>query len=421
MLRAVGVSSVQDLFADIPKEHRNPPLDIPAPMSELELKAEMSALGRLNKDIQSNVCFLGAGAYNHFTPSIVKPLITRGEFLTSYTPYQAEVSQGTLQVAYEFQTMICSLMGMEVANDGMYEGASSLAEAALMACRVTDRGDIYILDTVNPSYREVVETYALPQGLNVKTVSTSNIKLPDTAACLLTQYPNFYGYMEDLAAYKRLTQEKGALLVVSADPVAAGMFKSPGDLGADIVTAEGQSLGVPLSYGGPYVGIFATRQQYIRQMPGRIVGKTVDAEGKTGYVLTLQTREQHIRRERATSNICTSQFLLALATTITMAALGKQGLRQVAELCYQKSHYAASKISHIKGYSLPIKGVFFKEFVVQCPQPPAKINQRLLEKGIIGGLDISRQVPNRMLLCVTEMNSRQEIDALAATLSEFSK
>jgi glycine dehydrogenase subunit 1 len=421
MLRAIGVSSVQGLFADIPKDHRNPPLDIPAPMSELELKAEMSAMGRLNKDLQSHTCFLGAGAYNHFTPSIVKPLITRGEFLTSYTPYQAEVSQGTLQVAYEFQTMICSLMGMEVANDGMYEGASSLAEAALMACRVTDRGDIYILDTVNPSYREVVETYALPQGLNVKTISPTNLNIPDSAACLLTQYPNFYGYMEDLAAYKRLTQEKGALLVVSADPVAAGMFKSPGDLGADIVTAEGQSLGVPISYGGPYVGIFATRQQYIRQMPGRIVGKTVDAEGKTGYVLTLQTREQHIRRERATSNICTSQFLLALATTITMAALGKQGLRQVAELCYQKSHYAASQIRHVKGYSLPMKGVFFKEFVVQCPQAPAKINQRLLEKGVIGGLDISRQVPNGMLLCVTEMNSRQEIDALVATLSEFSK
>jgi len=423
MLRSVGASNIQELFADLPKEHRNPPLDIPAPMSELELKAEMTVIGRLNKDLQSHPCFLGAGAYNHFTPSIVKPLITRGEFLTSYTPYQAEVSQGTLQVAYEFQTMICNLMGMEVANDGMYEGASSLAEAALMACRVTDRSDIYILDTINPVYREVVETYAVPQGLKVHTISSKDTKLPDDAACLLTQYPNFYGYMEDLASYKRQTQQKEALLVVSADPIAMGMFKSPGELGTDIVTAEGQALGVPIAYGGPYVGVFATRQQYVRQMPGRIVGKTVDAEGKTGYVLTLQTREQHIRRERATSNICTSQFLLALASTITMAALGKQGLRQVAELCYQKSHYASSQIERLKGYSLPKKrdGIFFKEFVVQCPQPPSRINQRLLEQGIIGGLDISAQVPNGMLLCVTEMNSRQEIDALTATLSEFSK
>ena len=390
-------------------------------MSELELLGELGIMAGSNQDVKANACFLGGGVYNHFSPSIVKPLMIRGEFLTSYTPYQAEASQGTLQVAYEFQTMVCSLMGMEVSNDGMYEGASSLAEAALMACRVTDRTDIYILDTVSPTYRQVVETYALPQGLSVHVLDAKDPQLPDGASCLLTQYPNFYGYIEDLAAYKQAARDKGALLAVSTDPVAMGMFRPPGDYGADIVTGEGQGLGIPLSFGGPYIGLFATRSQYLRQMPGRIVGKTVDVHGDTGYVLTLQTREQHIRRERATSNICTSQALLALVATISTAALGRNGLRQVAELCYQKAHYAGSLIDGLAGYSLAIKGTFFKEMVVQCPVEPSKINQRLLESGIIGGLDISNIMPNCMLLCVTEMNTRQEIAALAGILSEFSR
>ena len=421
MLDALGLGSIEDLFVDIPEEHRSPPLDIPPPLSELELRAEMEALARTNRDVNTYACFLGAGVYNHFIPSIVRPIMTRGEFLTSYTPYQAEASQGTLQVAYEFQTMVCNLMGMEVANDGMYDGATGLAEAALMACRITNKSDICILDTVSPTYRQVVETYARPQGLNIRLLDARNPQLPEEAACLLAQYPNFFGYIEDLATYKAATQEKDALLVVSADPVAMGMFRPPGEYGADIVTGEGQGLGVPLSFGGPYVGLFSSRYQHVRQMPGRIVGSTVDMEGRTGYVLTLQTREQHIRRERATSNICTSQALLALAATITTAALGKQGLRQVAELCYHKAHYAAFLVNRLVGFSLPIRGTFFKEMVVKCPDSPTKINQRLLESGIIGGLDISHIMPNCMLLCVTEMNTRQDIEALVGALSEFSR
>ena len=325
MLEAIGLDSIDRLFEDIPAEHRSPSLNIPPPTSELELRTEMEALAGTNRNAGGYASFLGAGVYNHFIPSIVKPLITRGEFLTSYTPYQAEASQGTLQVAYEFQTMICSLMGMEVANDGMYEGASSLAEAALMACRVAGREEIFVLNTVSPTYREVVETYALPQGLKVTVLDSVRPHLPEGAACLLTQYPNFFGYVEDLSAHKVAAQERDALLVVSTDPVAMGMFRPPGDFGADLVTGEGQALGVPMSFGGPFIGIFATRKKYLRQMPGRIVGRTVDVEGKTGYVLTLQTREQHIRRERATSNICTSQALLALASTIAVSALGKTG------------------------------------------------------------------------------------------------
>ena len=421
MLRVLGLDSIEDLFADIPQEYRNPALSIPPPMSELELKAELEALAKTNHDTKSYASFLGAGVYNHFIPSIVSPLINRGEFLTSYTPYQAEASQGTLQVAYEFQTFVCNLMGMDVANDGMYEGASSLAEAALMACRITGRGDICVLDTVSPTYRQVVETYARPQGLQVHVLEARNPHLPEGAACLLAQYPNYFGYLEDLASHKVATHERDALLVVSTDPIATGMFRPPGDYGADIVTGEGQGMGVPMSFGGPYVGLFATRSEYIRQMPGRIVGKTVDTDGKTGYVLTLQTREQHIRRERATSNICTSQALLALAATITIATLGKRGLRQVAELCYHKAHYAASLISRVTGYSLPLKGTFFKEMVVKCPTSPTVINKRLIESGIIGGLDISHIMPDCMLLCVTEMNTRQEIEALVGALSEFSR
>ena len=419
MLDAIGINSIDDLFSDIPAKYRHPTLDIPHPMSEIDLKFQLMALGLKNSNLEQNACFLGAGAYNHFSPSIVKPILTRGEFLTSYTPYQAEASQGTLQVAYEFQSLISNLMDMDVANDGMYDGATSFAEAALMACRVTKRDEIYVLDTINPVYREVIETYALPQKLKIHTLPAKNPILPATAACLLVQYPNFHGNIEDLALYKRQTEDAGALLTVSTDPIAMGMLKPPGEFGADIVTGEGQGLGVPISYGGPYVGLFCTRKKFVRQMPGRIVGRTNDSEGKTGYVLTLQTREQHIRRERATSNICTSQALLALAATITMAAVGKTGFRQLSELNYHKAHYAASLIEKLPGFSLPIQGEFFNEFVVKCPTNPSKINKRLLANEIIGGLDISSSMPNCMLIAVTEMNTESQITALVTTLAEF--
>ena len=421
MLASLGVASIDDLFADIPAEHRNPPLRLPDPLSELEIQRELGALAGRNRTLGSGPSFLGAGSYHHFIPAIVKSLVTRGEFITAYTPYQAEASQGTLQVIYEFQTLICNLYGMEVANAGMYDGATSLAEAALMACRVARRERIAVLDTVSPAYRSVIESYCRPQGLEVAIVADAASGVNDNTACLVTQYPNFYGDIEDLGLIVDTAHNAGALAVVSCDPISVGMFKPPGHFGADIVTGEGQPLGIPPSYGGPYVGLFSTRQEYIRQMPSRLSGRTVDRNGETGYVLTLQTREQHIRRERATSNICTNEALYALAATIYLAALGKSGLRQVAELCYQKSQYAASQIAALPGYTVPRStgtgGPFFREFVVECPALPAEINRRLMERNILGGLDVSDRYPNGMLLCVTEMNTKDEIDELATALS----
>ena len=419
MLAALGVDSIDRLFADIPDQFRNPTLDLPAPLSELEIQRELSTIAAKNRPLRSGPSFLGAGSYNHFIPALIKPLITRGEFLTAYTPYQAEASQGTLQVIYEFQTLICNLYGMEVANAGMYDGATSLAEAALMACRVTKREKVAVAGTISPAYTAVIRTYCQSQGIAVEIVDPSAPVFDSETACLVLQYPNYLGYIEDLAALVDAAHSQGALAVVSSDPTAMGMFQTPGHYDADIVTGEGQPLGIPTSYGGPYVGLFATKQEYIRQMPSRLSGRTVDKNGKTGYVLTLQTREQHIRRERATSNICTNEALYALAATIYLAAMGKQGLRQVAELCYHKAHYTAAQIAGLAGYSLPIDRPFFQEFVILCPSSPTEINKKLMERNILGGLDISEQVPNGMLLCVTEMNSQEDIDALLAALSEF--
>ena len=416
MLATIGLDSIDELFQDIPLEFRNPPLRLPEPLSELEVQWELAALASKNRPLGSGPSFLGAGSYYHFVPSIVKALMTRGEFLTAYTPYQAEASQGTLQVIYEFQTLVSNLYDMEVANAGMYDGATSLAEAVLMACRVTRRNSVAIAATVSPTYRQVIETYCQAQGIEIGTVSADAPAVDGHTACLVVQYPNFYGYIEDLSSLTDAVHQEGALMVVSADPVAMGMFQPPGHYGADIVTGEGQPLGIPTSYGGPYVGLFATKQEFIRQMPSRLSGRTVDSQGRTGYVLTLQTREQHIRREHATSNICTNEALYALASTIYLAALGKNGLRQVAELCYHKAHYAASRINQLSGYSLPISGTFFQEFVVQCPASPGDINRRLLNENILGGLDISQDISNGMLLCVTEMNTSEDIDALVSVL-----
>jgi len=419
MLQAIGVDSVDDLFQDIPAEFRNPGLNMPAPLSEMEVLQELQRLSERNLYPGRYASFLGAGVYRHFTPSVVSALVSRGEYLTSYTPYQAEASQGTLQSTFEFQTMSSQIMGMEVANAGMYDGATSLAEAALMACRITKRGRVAIVDTVAPNYAEVVRTYAEPQGIEAYTVSSSVRELQPGTACLLVQSPNFFGYLEDMGGLTDVAHNHGALMCTSADPVAMSMFKSPGAYGVDIATAEGQALGVPPSFGGPYVGIFTCKQEFFRQMPGRIAGRTTDTQGRTGYVLTLQTREQHIRRERATSNICTSTALIGLMATIYVACMGKQGLRRVAEICYHKAHYAAGQIAEIPGYSLPMEGTFFQEFVVRCPRPPAEINAALQDRGIIGGLDVSDLVPNGMLVCVTEVNSRREIGSLVSALKEI--
>ena len=419
MLKAIGVASVEDLFKDIPAQYRDPPLNLPAPRSEFEMQRYVEGLAAANKVPGQYACFLGAGVYRHHIPAVVRQLTSRSEFMTAYTPYQPEVSQGTLQTEYEFQTLVCQLTGMEVANAGMYDGSTSLAEGALMAARVTKRDRIAVLDTVSPALREVLKTYTQAQSLKIDIVSPGQTRLEDGTACLLLQQPNFFGSMEDAETYSELAHSQGALLVASVEPMSLGLFKPPGDYDADIVAAEGQPLGVPPTYGGPYVGFFACKERYIRQMPGRIVGKTVDSKGRTAYVLTLQTREQHIRRERATSNICTSVALIALMTTIYMTANGARGLRHIAELCYHKAHYAASLIDKISGYSLPVEGTFFQEFVVRCPLPPARINERLLDYNIIGGLDVSSQIPNGMLVCATEMNSREEIEALATALSEI--
>ena len=353
----------------------------------------------------------------------MRAIVSRGELLTSYTPYQPEVSQGTLQATYDFQTMVCLLTGMEVANAGMYDGATSLAEAALMACRVTGRSTVAVLDTVHPRHREVVSTYAASQGVRVVTVSEDSVHVDRETACLLTQYPNFLGAVHDLAWYRDAAHAEGALLVVSAYPTALGMFTPPGGYGADIVTGDSQPLGAGLSFGGPYVGLFACRERFLRQMPGRIAGRTVDSTGRPGYVLTLQTREQHIRREGATSNICTSEALVATAAAVYLAALGPRGLRQVAELCYQKAHYAASLAAQVPGCRLyqgsgPVPWTWFNEFILQSPLSPGELSLRLRQHRIIGGLDVSGAVPNGTLFCVTETNSRQEIEALASALAE---
>jgi len=421
MLTAIGVESAAELFDDIPKEFRFPGLDIPEPLSEFELRQEMGALAAQNATPGDYACFLGAGSYRHHVPAIVRALAMRGEFLTSYTPYQPEVSQGTLQAHYEFQTLICQLTGMDVANSGMYECATSLAEAAMMAARITKRDRIVMLDSVSPNYQDVVRTYTQGHELPIDIISPGQLDLPDDTACVIVQQPNFFGYLEDLQSLSDRAHKQGALLIVSVDLASLGMLKPPGDYDADIVVAEAQTLGVSPSYGGPYVGVFACKdsREFLRQMPGRIVGETIDTEGRTGYVLTLQTREQHIRRERATSNICTSVGLIALMSAIYMASQGKQGLRHLAELCYHKSHYLASLIQEIPGYSVPVEGTFFREFVMQCPLTPGEINEKLLAYKIIGGLDVSDQIENGMLLCCTDVNTREEIETLAKALAEI--
>ena len=419
MLDAIGVDSVDELFSDIPEEHRNPTLDLPPPMSEFDLKRYFADLASMNKTPGEYACFLGAGSYRHHIPAIVRQLTSRSEFMTAYTPYQPEISQGTLQTEFEFQTLCAQLTGMDVANAGMYDGSTSLAEAVLMAARVTRRNHVAVLDSVSPAYISVLRTYTEAPGITIDVVSAENLAITEETACLVAQQPNFLGYMQDMHSLSQQAHNVGALSVVYADALSMAMFTPPGDYGADIVASEGQALGVPPTFGGPYVGIFACKQDYIRQMPGRIVGRTVDTQGRTAYVLTLQTREQHIRRERATSNICTSVALIALMTTVYMAANGRHGMRQTAELTYQKSHYLASLIQNIPGYSVVDGGIFFQEFVMQCPLSPSTLNERLLDYKIIGGLDISDRVDNGMLVCATEVNTREEIDNFASALTKI--
>lgn len=433
MLDTLGLDSVEELFEVIPADKRFPHLDLPRPLSEMEVRKLLGSLAERNADLDHHPCFLGAGAYRHFVPAAVDHIIARGEFYTAYTPYQPEASQGTLTSIYEFQTMICDLMGMDVANASMYDGATALAEAGLMAARVTRRDGLVVSSTLHPRYRQVLRTYTQGMGMEIRQVGHGDDGAVDlgqttqlldaSTAALMVQYPNFLGCLEDVLALSELVSSVGALLVVCVDPLALGLLRPPGELGADIAVGEGQPLGNPLSYGGPYVGLFACRQRYLRQMPGRLVGMTQDAQGRRGFVLTLQPREQHIRREKATSNICTNEALVALAVTTYLALMGKQGLRQVAELCYHKAHYAAEEIAALPGYERPL-GQFFKEFVIRTPEPPAEVNVSLWEQGIIGGYELGRDYPELddcLLFCVTEMNSREEIDLLVSALGEVGR
>lgn len=429
MLAALGLRSVEELFDVVPAAYRFPQLDLPEPLSELEARWELEALAGANYTTADGPCFLGAGAYRHFVPAVVDAILRRGEFYTAYTPYQPEISQGTLQAIFEYQTMICALTGMEVSNASHYDGATATAEAVITAINVhrLKRRTVVVSPYVHPEYREVVRTYT--QGMGLTIIGDDDLpephlveRLDADTACVIVQYPDFLGRVEDFSMLAEAAHQVGALLVVVADPVALGLFKPPGEFGADIVVGEGQGLGLSLNFGGPYLGFFATRKEYVRQMAGRLVGQTVDIEGRRGFVLTLSTREQHIRREKATSNICTNQGLMALAAAVYLAALGRSGLRRVAELCYHRAHYAARQIAQLSGYVVLDERPFFKEFVVRCPRPVAEINDFLMEKeGIIGGFDLGRVYPhllNHMLICVTEMNPREEIDQLVEALRE---
>ena len=452
MLAAIGVSSVEDLFRDVPKLHRYPEFSLPAPLSEMEALAELRDMSEQNADLDHYLCFLGAGAYNHFVPSIVDHVISRSEFYTAYTPYQPEISQGTLQTIFEYQSMICALTGMDAVNASHYDGATALAEAVVMALNVGryKKKKVVLSPNIHPEYREVVRTYTQGMGLTIagdedrsagpfggaqdrrsrrslaNDVQALQDLIDQDTCCVAVQNPDFFGRLSAPAEMQALADAAHAveaLFVVVADPISLGLFKPPGDYGADAVLGEGQPLGNALNFGGPYLGYFACKDRYKRKMSGRLVGETMDSRGQRAYVMTLVTREQHIRRARATSNICTNQALCALAAGVYLAAMGKRGLRQVAELCYHKAHYAAQRIAELPGFELADDGLFFKEFAVHCPLPVQTLNDDLLEEwGIVGGLDLGRSYPDRegqVLLCVTEMNTKEEIDYLVEALEEI--
>jgi glycine dehydrogenase subunit 1 len=432
MLNAIGVKSLEDLFRDVPEKYRFPALHIPPALTEMEVAAELNELSLGNENVRTDlVSFLGAGAYNHYIPAAVDHILQRSEFYTAYTPYQPEISQGTLQAIFEYQSLIAALTGMEVSNASHYDGATAVAEAVNMAYAQFrgKRTKIVLSPAVNPQYRAVLRTYTQDMDLTIAGDDASPLATPDSllslidanTALVIVQYPDFFGRIVDFTTLIEAAHALGTLVCVAANPIALGLLKTPGEMGADIVAGEGQPLGIPLSFGGPYLGFFATRKQYIHKMAGRLVGETLDNRGQRGYVLTLTAREQHIKRERATSNICTNQGLMALAAAVYLSLLGRSGLRQVAGLCYHKAHYAAEKIGKGKGYSLNFDVPFFHEFVVRCPKPVAEINAHLLEHGFLGGYDLGQDYPaldQHMLLAVTEMNTKAEIDALVDVLKE---
>jgi glycine dehydrogenase subunit 1 len=434
MLRTIGAGSIEDLFKDIPAAFRFPKLNLPPVLTEMEALAEAEDLAGANESTRDLICFLGAGAYNHYVPAAVDALIRRGEFATAYTPYQPEVAQGTLQAIFEYQSLVVALTGMEVSNASHYDGATAAAEAAVMAYHNFrgKRTRFILSQAVHPQYREVVRTYM--QGyagleftgdeptIDPFAAPDELIPLVDqNTALVMVQYPDFLGRVFNLTALASAVHAAGSLLCVVINPTALALLKTPGEYGADIVVGEGQPLGIPMSFGGPYLGLFATRKELVRKISGRLVGESVDGNGRRGYVLTLTAREQHIRREKATSNICTNQGLMALASCIYLSLLGQKGLRQVADLCYQNAHYAADQIATIPGFKVCSNAPFFHEFVICCPRPVEEINLHLLDHEILGGYDLGQAYPSlkdHMLVAVTEMNSRQDIEYLVETLKE---
>jgi glycine dehydrogenase subunit 1 len=433
MLRAVGAQSIEDLLAPVPQDVRlKRTLDLSAALPEPDLKRLLMGLAELNADLDHYPSFLGAGSYDHVVPSIVPHLARRSEFYTSYTPYQPEISQGMLQAIYEFQTLVCQITDMDVANASLYDGATAVVEAALLAVGPSGRGEVLVSRALDPQYRATLRTYAHARGFSLReieledgTTSTAALERalgPETRA-VVVQQPNFFGALEDVRGIERLVHKTSALYVVAiTEPASLGVLAAPGSYGADQVAAEGQSLGNPIGYGGPALGLLATRAEYVRRLPGRLVGRTIDDRGQAGYVLTLQTREQHIRRERATSNICTNQALLALFTTIYLAALGRQGFQELGELCVRKAHYAQERIGAVPGFRPLFARPFFDEFAMATPLAAEQLSAKLRERGIIGGYELTRDYPElgeAMLFAVTEARTRDEIDTLVSTLEEI--
>jgi glycine dehydrogenase subunit 1 len=436
MLKTIGVKSLDDLFDAIPAKHRFPKLDLPPALTEMEAMQELSDIANANENVRGDlISFLGAGMYNHYIPSVVDHILRRGEFYTAYTPYQPEISQGTLQAIFEYQSLMSALTGMDVSNASHYDGATATAEAVSLAYAQYrgKRKKVVVSPTLHPQYRAVIRTYT--QGMELEVAGDdANADLEsnpndlinlvdDNTSLVIVQYPDFFGRVYDYTRLIEAVHAKGALVCVVANPTALALFKTPGSMGADIVVGDGQPLGIPLWYGGPSVGFFTTRKNFVHKMAGRLVGETIDSRGQRSYVLTLTSREQHIKRERATSNICTNQGLIALGTAVYLSVLGKHGLQQVANLCYQKAHYAAAQLSTINGMGLCFSEPFFHEFAFCVNRPVEEVNAHLLEHGILGGYDLGQDYPalkNHMLIAVTEMNSKEEIDTLVEVLSEVS-
>jgi glycine dehydrogenase subunit 1 len=429
MLAMIGVGSLEDIFQDIPHKLRlNRPLDIPS-LSEMEVLAELERLSLQNR--QGTICFAGGGVYDHFVPTALTALASRPEFVTAYTPYQAEVAQGTLQVIYEFQTHICRLTGLDVANASMYDGATAAGEAALICVSVTDRNKIVVCETVSPLIREVIATYVTPREVEIVTVPSvdgiTDLKkltaaVDDKTACVIVAQPNFFGQLEEVEQLGEIIHKAGGKLVMVVDPVVQALLKTPAEVGADLAVGEGQPLGIPLSFGGPLLGFFSAKKDLVRSLPGRIAARTKDVDGKGGFVLTLQTREQHIRRQKATSNICTNQALCATMASIYLSLMGKTGLRQVALLSAEKAQTAAAQISALNGYELYFKGPFVREFAIRTPKPAGELVLHLMDKGVLPGVDAGRWYPsmkNCLIVALTEKRTDADIAALVKGLKEL--